>query len=180
VVDAVDVERHTMTVTTDRDRQVTFPTAYLDDGHVAHGYATTIHKAQGATVDHGLLFGTDALDRSSSYVGMSRGRKTNDLYVAGAAPVDISTTHGPRPVEQDLVEAVCQAMSHHTEKRLALDLGEPALPDDWLQTETDPLDGRGERTEVPALDANLPPERVPTFRPRLRPEPDAPDLGLGL
>ena len=45
------------------------PAEYLDAGHVTHGYATTIHKAQGATVDRAFLLGSDALYREAGYVG---------------------------------------------------------------------------------------------------------------
>ena len=66
------------------------PAAYLEAGQLAHAYATTIHKAQGATVDHTLLLGGDDLYRQAGYVGLSRGRHRNDLYVS-AAPDDASS-----------------------------------------------------------------------------------------
>lgn len=40
-------------------RQV--PASYLDAGHLDHGYAMTIHNAEGATVDHALVLATDDL-----------------------------------------------------------------------------------------------------------------------
>jgi Ti-type conjugative transfer relaxase TraA len=40
-----------------------------------HGYASTIHKSQGVTVDHGHLLASDGLDRHAAYVGMSRHRE---------------------------------------------------------------------------------------------------------
>jgi len=55
----------------------------LDDGrrievdlksypHVDHGYAVTIHKAQGMTVDHTHVLATPGLDAHGAYVGLSR------------------------------------------------------------------------------------------------------------
>jgi Ti-type conjugative transfer relaxase TraA len=43
---------------------------------IDHGYASTIHKSQGVTVDHGHLLASDGLDRHAAYVGMSRHRET--------------------------------------------------------------------------------------------------------
>jgi Ti-type conjugative transfer relaxase TraA len=39
-----------------------------------HGYASTIHKSQGVTVDRAHLLATEGLDRHAAYVGMSRHR----------------------------------------------------------------------------------------------------------
>ena len=47
-----------------------------DYAHIDHGYASTIHKSQGVTVDHGHLLASDGLDRHAAYVGMSRHRET--------------------------------------------------------------------------------------------------------
>ena len=47
-----------------------------DYAQIDHGYASTIHKSQGVTVDHGHLLASDGLDRHAAYVGMSRHRKT--------------------------------------------------------------------------------------------------------
>ena len=55
---------------------------------LGHAYATTIHKAQGVTVDRTLLLGSDDLYRQAAYVGLSRGRDRNDLYVAHDSDID--------------------------------------------------------------------------------------------
>jgi Ti-type conjugative transfer relaxase TraA len=47
-----------------------------DYAEIDHGYASTIHKSQGVTVDHGHLLASDGLDRHAAYVGMSRHRET--------------------------------------------------------------------------------------------------------
>ncbi|MCH9782273.1 MAG: Ti-type conjugative transfer relaxase TraA [Gammaproteobacteria bacterium] len=48
-----------------------------------HGYAVTIHKAQGVTVDRAYLLATPSMDRSLAYVGMTRHRDVATLF-AGA------------------------------------------------------------------------------------------------
>ncbi|WP_320196960.1 Ti-type conjugative transfer relaxase TraA [Agrobacterium rosae] len=45
-----------------------------------HGYATTIHKAQGATVDHAFVMASSTLDRHLTYVAMTRHRNAVTLY----------------------------------------------------------------------------------------------------
>lgn len=42
--------------------------------HIAHGYAVTIHKAQGATVDRAYVLAAPNMDRHSTYVALSRHR----------------------------------------------------------------------------------------------------------
>ena len=45
-----------------------------DYGHVEHGYATTIHKSQGVTVDRAHVLASKYMDRHSTYVALSRHR----------------------------------------------------------------------------------------------------------
>ncbi|HWB66830.1 MAG TPA: MobF family relaxase [Mycobacteriales bacterium] len=52
----------------------------LATGDVQHGYAMTVHKAQGATIDVALVSGTTALTKEAGYVALSRGRTANHLY----------------------------------------------------------------------------------------------------
>jgi Ti-type conjugative transfer relaxase TraA len=59
-----------MTVRTDDGRNVAFDLKHY--AHVDHGYAATIHKAQGMTVDHTHVLATSGMDSHGSYVAMSR------------------------------------------------------------------------------------------------------------
>jgi Ti-type conjugative transfer relaxase TraA len=45
-----------------------------------HGYATTIHKTQGATVDRSYVLASDTMDRHMTYVAMTRHRDQAQLY----------------------------------------------------------------------------------------------------
>ncbi|WP_298188929.1 Ti-type conjugative transfer relaxase TraA [Novosphingobium sp.] len=67
-----------MAVRTDDGRSVVFDTK--DYAHVDHGYAATIHKAQGMTVDHSHVLATPGMDSHAAYVGLSRHRDGMDLH----------------------------------------------------------------------------------------------------
>jgi hypothetical protein len=89
VITAVDAHISLMGMRTDDQRQITVPAGWAG-AHLDHGYAMTCHKAQGATVDVALLYGTGALTREAGYVALSRGRAANHLYVPDSddRPVD--------------------------------------------------------------------------------------------
>ena len=61
-------------------RAVVLPADYVTD-HVELGYATTIHSAQGVSVDtaHGLAAGAES--RQQLYTMLTRGRNANHVYV---------------------------------------------------------------------------------------------------
>lgn len=59
---------------------VTLPAAYVRE-NVELGYALTVHRAQGATVDTSHALIDSRADRAGAYVGLSRGREQNNLYV---------------------------------------------------------------------------------------------------
>ena len=61
------------------------PTRYIEAGQLAHGYATTVHKAQGATYDRAFVLATDSLTREAGYVAMSRARAGTELFVISGA-----------------------------------------------------------------------------------------------
>ncbi|MCB2175248.1 MAG: relaxase domain-containing protein [Actinomycetales bacterium] len=61
--------------------EVTLPAAYVAE-HVDLGYATTTHRAQGITVDRAHVLAAPGMVRENLYVGMSRGRHDNHVYIA--------------------------------------------------------------------------------------------------
>jgi len=67
-----------MAVLLDDGRSVAFDVK--DYASIDHGYAATIHKAQGVTVDHVHVLATPGLDRHAAYVAMSRHRDSVDLH----------------------------------------------------------------------------------------------------
>jgi Ti-type conjugative transfer relaxase TraA len=50
--------------------------------NIDHGYAATIHKSQGATVDRTFVLATGMMDQHLTYVAMTRHRDRADLYAA--------------------------------------------------------------------------------------------------
>ncbi|MCV9967708.1 Ti-type conjugative transfer relaxase TraA [Pararhizobium sp. BT-229] len=59
-------------------RQVTIEQRYYNN--LDHGYATTIHKSQGATVDRVKVLASLSLDRHLTYVAMTRHREDLAVY----------------------------------------------------------------------------------------------------
>jgi len=75
-VESVSAAR--MAVMLDDGRSVAFD--IKDYAQIDHGYAATIHKAQGMTVDRVHVLATPGLDRHSAYVALSRHRDAVDLH----------------------------------------------------------------------------------------------------
>jgi Ti-type conjugative transfer relaxase TraA len=67
-----------MAVRLDDGRSVAFD--LKDYAHLDHGYAATIHKAQGMTVDRTHVLATPGMDAHSTYVALSRHRETVELH----------------------------------------------------------------------------------------------------
>ena len=61
--------------------KVTLPAGYVQES-VELGYAATIHRAQGSTVDTAHALVDASTDRAGAYVALTRGRENNQLYVA--------------------------------------------------------------------------------------------------
>ena len=72
------VSAQSMTVQTDDGRSVQFD--LKDYNQIDHGYAATIHKAQGMTVDRTHVLATPGMDAHASYVALSRHRDGMDLH----------------------------------------------------------------------------------------------------
>ncbi|QKC83435.1 Ti-type conjugative transfer relaxase TraA [Mesorhizobium sp. NZP2077] len=76
-----EVSTQSMTVQTDDGRSVHFD--LKDYAHIDHGYAATIHKAQGMTADRTHVLATPGMDAHGSYVALSRHRDRMDLHYGG-------------------------------------------------------------------------------------------------
>ncbi|GAA0307698.1 Ti-type conjugative transfer relaxase TraA [Rhodovulum strictum] len=72
------LDRQAMTVRTDDGRAIRFDLKDYD--RIDHGYAATIHKAQGMTVDRAHVLATPGLDAHASYVALTRHRDGVELH----------------------------------------------------------------------------------------------------
>jgi hypothetical protein len=72
------VSTQSMTIQTDDGRSVRFD--LRDYNRIDHGYAATIHKSQGMTVDRTHVLATPGMDGHSSYVALSRHRDSMELH----------------------------------------------------------------------------------------------------
>jgi Ti-type conjugative transfer relaxase TraA len=89
-----------------RDRIVAVPTESYRA--VDHGYATTIHKTQGATVDRAFVLASKAMDRHLAYVAMTRHRQGVEL-------------HASREAFKDGMEGLSKSLSRDGAKETTLD-----------------------------------------------------------
>jgi Ti-type conjugative transfer relaxase TraA len=116
------VSARSMSVRTDDRRSISFDLKDYD--RIDHGYAATIHKAQGMTVDRTHVLETPGLDAHGSYVALSRHRDGMDLHYGrdDFADQDRLIRHSvARPVQGHGVglqarrsgAGLCRAARHH-------------------------------------------------------------------
>ncbi|MUZ65016.1 Ti-type conjugative transfer relaxase TraA [Agrobacterium vitis] len=70
---------------------------------IDHGYATTIHKNQGATVDRAFVLASTTMDQHLTYVAMTRHRDSVQLYAAQDEFTNAGrlVEHGAAPYEHN-------------------------------------------------------------------------------
>ncbi|MCF7552169.1 MobF family relaxase [Pseudonocardia sp. WMMC193] len=112
----------TLEVTTRDGQPIVLPAGYVTD-NVALAYASTVHSAQGATVDTSHTVVTPRTAPSALYVGMSRGRDNNTAHIATETVVEDPADGRPdQTVRRDPVAALAAVLDPdgHTEQRSAL------------------------------------------------------------
>lgn len=111
----IDPKRQAATIRFDgADADVVLAGQQLDHEHLDHGYAVTVHRAQGATVDRAHVY-VDGGGRELAYVAMSRARETTTVHC----------------VAEDLEQAVedhTRDWSQDRRQRWTLDTDLPAAP----------------------------------------------------
>jgi conjugative relaxase-like TrwC/TraI family protein len=128
-IECVHPDRGMLTLRFDDGRQTTLPSAFAASNRLAHGYAITVHRSQGATLDttHYL---EDGGGRELAYVALSRARHGSTVY-----------THA-----DDLDTAIDDLTDAWTIERRQ----------QWITDRTRSLDSaRAERTASPGLDVDL-------------------------
>ena len=92
-ITALDRTAVTVSVTTRAGRAICLDRDYVEHGGLDHGYAVTVHKAQGVTCDHLLVVGPDGLYREAIYVAMSRARHGAHLYATVREHEELTERH---------------------------------------------------------------------------------------
>jgi AAA domain/Viral (Superfamily 1) RNA helicase len=114
-VTAIDKRTSTITVVfDDADTPVTLAGDQLDAQRLDHAYATTVHRAQGATVDRAHVY-LDGGGRELTYVALSRAR-------------DSTTIHCVADNLDQAAEDLHRDWSHNRRQRWTLDTDLPATP----------------------------------------------------
>jgi Ti-type conjugative transfer relaxase TraA len=112
------IDHGTLTVELDRGTQVELPERYARESRLEHGYASTAHRAQGATVDCAFVLGSDELYREWGYTALSRHRAEVRFYVT-AMPTFLNAA--PEPLlEADLPGRVARMLKASRAEHLAL------------------------------------------------------------
>jgi ATP-dependent exoDNAse (exonuclease V) alpha subunit len=108
-------------VTLDDGRNVAFNIELYP--HIEHGYASTVHKAQGSTLDRVFVAHSPGMGRESAYVAMSRHRVGVDLFLAKDAfsGEDWTKLH-ERPVRAEEKQTQLQAQLDKLVEKVAKDM----------------------------------------------------------
>jgi Ti-type conjugative transfer relaxase TraA len=104
---------------------------YLD-----HGYAATVHKAQGVTVDRTFVLATPHFDRHSTYVALSRHQEAAAVFYA----------------EEDFQPRWSRASAHENFRAVLSRARPKELAHDYLDRKSDPARMIPERASVPTAD----------------------------
>ena len=99
-------------------RGVEVPAEYVDEGHLTHGHATTVHKAQGMTCDRALVLGDDTFTVELGYTSLTRARDRNQLYLVAPCREE---AHGRAP-EIVPVASFTSSLNRSSAKTAAIDI----------------------------------------------------------
>lgn len=157
-----------MAVRLDDGRSVAFD--IKDYAHVDHGYAATVHKAQGVTVDGVHVLATPGLDRHAAYVALSRHREQVDLHYGR----DDFADHGKlvRTLSRERSKDMASDYAREFGERRAILLPPAPFERSKPAPACDPFEGlglRAVRTPAPARDM-FDGLKLPPARPAPRPE----------
>ncbi|MGO8863476.1 MAG: AAA family ATPase, partial [Acidimicrobiales bacterium] len=111
-----------LVVQLDDGRQAVLPRSYAETS-TSLGYALTVFRSQGITVDHTFGLGGDSLYQEAGYTQLSRGRLSNNLYVASPDNPRWEVGHHADDLTQrDALRSLVDALSQNREQTMARDL----------------------------------------------------------
>jgi conjugative relaxase-like TrwC/TraI family protein len=111
-----------LVVQLDDGRQAVLPRSYAETS-TSLGYALTVFRSQGITVDHTFGLGGDSLYQEAGYTQLSRGRLSNNLYVASPEnPRWEIGHHADDLAQRDGLQSLVDALSQNREQTMARDL----------------------------------------------------------
>ena len=137
-VEALD--RQAMTVCTGDGRAVRFDLKDYD--RIDHGYAATIHKAQGMTVNRAHVLATPGLDAHASYVALTRHRDGVDLHYGCddfASPERLARTLGRERAKDMALDHAGADPADDFAARRGINFGHHALEPPDLSPQSDDL-----------------------------------------
>ena len=110
-----------LVVQLDDGRRAVLPRSYAETS-TSLGYALTVFRSQGITVDHTFGLGGDSLYQEAGYTQLSRGRLSNNLYVASPEnPRWEIGHHADDLAQRDALESLVGALSQNKEQTMARD-----------------------------------------------------------
>jgi len=133
-VTAIDHLAGELAVRLDTGVEVTLPAGYLQDGHLMHGYARTIHKSQGSTATRTFVLGSPDLARELGYVAASRHTDQSRFYINLGDEENLAQPPLPGVEDNPLYEELERTLGREQAKALALDETEADADLGQLQT----------------------------------------------
>ena len=121
-----DIEHGVLSVKLDNtDTRVQIDSKFYK--HLDYGYAATVHKAQGTTVDRSYVLGSTHFDRHTAYVALSRHRDNATVFYAA----DEFGGRHPKSTPESVRDRFMETLSRARPKELAHDylereIGSPA------------------------------------------------------
>jgi len=109
------IEHGVLSVKLDGNTRVHVDTKFYK--HLDYGYAATVHKAQGTTVDRSYVLGSTHFDRHTAYVALSRHRDNATLFYAR----DDFGGRSPTATDETVRQRFMDTLSRARPKELAHD-----------------------------------------------------------
>jgi Ti-type conjugative transfer relaxase TraA len=122
----LEVGQDEVVIALDVGGNLQLPLRYVQAGSLAHAYAVTAHRAQGATVDRAFVLGSDELYREWGYTALSRHRVEARFYLA-ASPTFLNEPARPLATHESVADRIGSMLGASRAQTLAsngLDTGE--------------------------------------------------------